>query len=107
MAISRAFAAAEPGTVSALLDAINGAAKWAASHPDELAALMAEVTGVPLAAQRVAAARGVYAVQPLDDAIIAQQQAIADTFAGLRVIPARIDIKSAVWRPARRQAAAQ
>ncbi len=50
--------------------------------------------------QRVAAARGVYAVQPLDDAIIAQQQAIADTFTGLHIIPARIDIRSAVWRSA-------
>jgi len=63
------------------------------------------VTGVPLPAQRLAAARGVYAAQPLDDAIIAQQQAIADTFPALRIIPGRIDIRAAVWRPAHTQAA--
>ncbi len=95
----RAWAEASPDQVSALLDAINGAAAWAAANPDALAELMAEVTGVPLPAQRVAAPRGVYAVQRMDEAIITQQQAVADTFAALRIIPARIDVRQAVWTP--------
>ena len=94
------FADLAQHNLRALLDAINGAAAWAASHPEELAALMAEVTGVPLAAQRLAAPRGTYAVQPLDARIIAQQQEIADTFARLRIIPARVDVRAAVWSPA-------
>ncbi|MGI4952426.1 MAG: aliphatic sulfonate ABC transporter substrate-binding protein [Janthinobacterium lividum] len=102
---SRGFATREPGAVSGVLEAINGAAGWARANPEELAQSLARVTGVPLPAQRVAAARGVYAAQPLDDAIIAQQQAIADTFAALRIIPARLDIRAAVWRPAHTQAA--
>lgn len=88
-----------PDQVHAVLDAINGAAAWAAANPEALAGLMSEVTGVPLAAQRVAAPRGVYAVQPMDDKIIAQQQDIADTFARLHIIPARIDVGKAVWTP--------
>ena len=95
----RAWAASAPEQVTALLDAINGAAAWAAANPDALAELLAQVTGVPLAAQRVAAQRGTYAVQPMDEAIIAQQQGIADTFARLRIIPARIDVRQAVWVP--------
>lgn len=79
-----------------LLHAINDAADWAQRYPDELASLMAEVTGVPLAAQRVATPRGVYAVQPMDDRIVAQQQDIADTFARLRIIPSPIDVHAAV-----------
>ena len=102
---SRSFAIREPAAVLSLLDAINGAADWARANPEPLAQVLSEVTGVPLPAQRRAAARGVYAVQPLDDAIIGQQQAIADTFADLRIIPARIDIRAAVWRPTRQQAA--
>lgn len=97
---SRGFVARAPAAVQTLLDTINGAADWARANPEELARTMAAVTGVPLAAQRVAALRGIYAVQPMDDAIVARQQAIADTFAGLRLIPARIDVRSAVWRPA-------
>ena len=56
------------------------------------------MAGVPIGPQRVSAVRGVYAVQPLDDRIIAQQQEIADTFARLRIIPSRIDVRAAVWR---------
>jgi aliphatic sulfonates family ABC transporter substrate-binding protein len=96
---SRAWATRAPEQVTALLGAINEAATWASNNPDALAGLMAEVTGVPLAAQRVAAPRGVYAVQPMDAAIIVQQQEIADTFARLKIIPAHVDIRKAVWTP--------
>ena len=102
---SRAWAERSPGQVQTLLDAINGAAAWAVSHPDELAGLMAQVTGVPIEAQRVAAPRGVYAVQKLDAGIIAQQQEIADTFARLKIIPAPIDIRKLVWTPPTTRAA--
>ncbi len=104
---SRSFTEREPGTVLALLDAINGAAGWASANPEALAATLASVTGVPLAAQRIAAPRGVYAVQPMDEAIIARQQAIADTFAALRLIPARVDVRAAAWRPERPRAEAR
>ncbi len=104
---SRSFAEREPGTVLALLDTINAAAGWARANPEALAETLAGVTGVPLTAQRVAAPRGVYAVQPMDEAIIARQQAVADTFAALRVIPARVDVRAAVWRPERPRAEAR
>lgn len=104
---SRAYSVREPAAILTLLDAVNGAAGWARANPEPLAQVLADLTGVPLAAQRVAALRGVYAVQPLDDAIIAQQQAIADTFAGLKVIPGRIDIRAAVWRPTQQRAEAR
>jgi aliphatic sulfonates family ABC transporter substrate-binding protein len=101
---SRAFATREPETVNKLLDAINGAAAWASANSEDLARTLADVTGVPLPAQRVAAWRGVYAVQKLDDAIIAQQQGIADTFTRLHMIPARIDVRAAVWQAKSREA---
>jgi sulfonate transport system substrate-binding protein len=95
----RAYADQQPALILGLLNAINGAADWARTHPDALADIMAQVTGVPLATQRVAAPRGVYAVQPMDQTIIDQQQEIADMFARLRIIPARIDIRKALWSP--------
>jgi hypothetical protein len=98
------FAIGETSKISTLLDAINAVAAWGRENPDALASTMADVTGVPLAVERVAAPRGVYAVQPMDDTIISQQQSIADTFAALRIIPSRIDIRSAVWRPALQRA---
>lgn len=96
---SRAWVTRSPDQVMAILGAINAGADWARLHPDALAGLMAEFTGVPIEAQRVAAPRGVYAVQAMDDAIVAQQQAVADTFARLRIISMKIDVRAAVWRP--------
>ena len=95
----RRFVEHQPATVTALLTAINQVANWAKAHPEELAQTMAAVTGVPLAAQRLAAPRGVYAVQPMDDAIIARQQGIADLFTALRIIPTKLDIRAIVWTP--------
>ena len=95
---SRSFAERQPDTVLQLLRTINEAAAWARENPEALAQALSAVTGVPIGPQRVSAARGVYAVQPLDERIIAQQQEIADTFTALRVIPARVDIRAAVWR---------
>jgi aliphatic sulfonates family ABC transporter substrate-binding protein len=99
------FVKGQPASLVTLLQAINQAAAWAGAHPDDLAQVMAQVTGVPLPAQRIAAPRGVYAVQPLDEAIVAQEQGIADLFSTLRIIPAKIDVRGAVWRPTPQQAA--
>ncbi len=96
---SRRFAERQPQAVLALLDAINSAAAWAQGHPEELAGVMAKVTGVPLAAERVAAPRGVYTVRRMDDAIVVRQQHIADLFAQARIIPTKIDVRSIVWTP--------
>ncbi len=96
----RGFVAREAATLRTMLRTINAVADWARDNPEQLAQTMAAVTGVPLPAQRLASARGLYAVRPMDAAITAQQQAIADSFATLHLIPARIDIGAAVWRPA-------
>jgi aliphatic sulfonates family ABC transporter substrate-binding protein len=95
----RDVAVRQPDLVVGLLREINAAAAWSEEHRDELARIMAEVTGVDEAAQRVAAARGTYRVAFMDDAVTAQQQALADTFAGLGVLPRRIDVRGAVWLP--------
>ena len=96
---SRRFAGQQPQTVLALLAAINTAASWARAHPEDLSQVMATVTGVPLAAERLAAPRGVYAVERMDDAAIARQQHLADLFAASHIIPREIDVRAIVWTP--------
>ena len=95
----RGFAAGHAGLILRLLAAVDTTALWAEQHPDELARAMAAATGVDLDVQRVASARGSYRYLLMDDAIVAQQQRVADTFAGLHVIPAKVDIRAAVWTP--------
>jgi aliphatic sulfonates family ABC transporter substrate-binding protein len=92
------FAARYPVIVGDINDEIARAAEWAAAHRDEVAALYAEASGVPLAAQRKSVDRAEFALVSLDDAIIARQQRVADRFLRLGLIPARVDIRDIVWK---------
>jgi len=95
----RDYAEHFPAVIVSVLRAANGAAAWSDAHQEDLARIMADVTGVDVDAQRVAAARGTYRVAFLDDAVIRTQQGVADTFHALGVIPAAIDVRAAVWLP--------
>jgi aliphatic sulfonates family ABC transporter substrate-binding protein len=95
----RLWAEQRPDVLLDLLRAINGAARWSETHQEDLARIMAEVTGVDIAAQRVAAARGSYRVGIMDAAGIRQQQEVADTFRALGAIPAPVDVRKVVWTP--------
>jgi sulfonate transport system substrate-binding protein len=95
----RAFAKNHPEIVMTALRTVDQAAAWSEQHQDKLAAIMAQVTGVDLSAEAVAAARAAYHYDLLDDADIKQQQGLADTFAALRIIPAPIDVRADVWTP--------
>lgn len=95
----RGYAAANPAVMLTLVKLLNAAAEWSLAHQDELAGVMSQLTGVDMAAERVATARGSFSVALIDDAVVAQQQVIADTFARQHAIPASIQIRSAVWTP--------
>jgi sulfonate transport system substrate-binding protein len=92
------FVARYPALVDDINDEIAKAAAWAATHRDEVAALYAAASGVPLAAQRKSVDRAEFALVSLDDAIIAEQQRVADRFLRLGLIPARLDIRDIVWK---------
>jgi len=92
-----AFVEANPATVTEVLGGLEKAAAWAAAHRPEVAQVLHEVTGVPIAAQTLAADRAEFGVFPLTDAIVARQQETADRFFRLGLIPKRIDISDAVW----------
>jgi aliphatic sulfonates family ABC transporter substrate-binding protein len=95
----RALAQGDPGLIVAVMREVNEAALWSEQHQPELASTMAEITGIDVDTQRIAAARGTYRTEFLSDAVVRQQQAVADTFFGLKVIPSRIDVRAAVWQP--------
>jgi sulfonate transport system substrate-binding protein len=83
-------------------DIISGlaeAARWAEAHRADVAAALAAVTGVPLEIQIVAANRASFVIGPVTDEIIVTQQAVADRFHKLGLIPKPIVVRDAVWRP--------
>ncbi|MBB6307621.1 aliphatic sulfonate ABC transporter substrate-binding protein [Xanthobacter tagetidis] len=94
---NKSFAAAHPAVVIKAEDALKQSARWADQNRTEVAKVLAEVTGVDIAAQTRAADRQVFGVGPLTAEVIAGQQQTADRFAKLGLIPRAIVVKDAVW----------
>lgn len=95
----RGFAAEYPETLRQVLTQLGTIGTWAQSHRNEIAAQLAEITGIELEIQRVAAERANYAIGPVSETVINQQQAVADQFFNLGIINKKIDVRAAVWNP--------
>jgi sulfonate transport system substrate-binding protein len=96
---NRDFATTAPKTVSALIEVLQQSAAWAETHRDDVGRLMAEVTGVDVEIQTIAARRSAFAIGKLTDDIVATQQAVADRFYKLGLIPRVVSVREAVWTP--------
>ncbi len=96
---NRTFAGRHPAILRAAIDEVAKVTEWADKNRDKLAAAISEITGVEREAQQVAVDRATIALRPIDEAVIAQQQEIADTFHKLGLIPKPIVVRDAVWRP--------
>jgi ABC-type nitrate/sulfonate/bicarbonate transport system substrate-binding protein len=94
---NRNFLAEHPDVVAAVNEEIAKASTWAGDHRDEVAALWAQASGVDLAAQKRSVDRAEFGFGPLTDAVVAQQQAVADRFQRLGLIPAPIVVRDVVW----------
>ena len=70
---------------------------WANQHHEEVAKAQAEATGVDIEAIRRFVDRSSYRVVPIDDEIIRSQQAVADRFARINLIPKPIKVADIVW----------
>jgi sulfonate transport system substrate-binding protein len=94
---NKGYAARNPAALDAVLAGFGDSAAWSDANRGEVARTLAEVTGVELKAQTVAAGRSEFGVFPITDDIIASQQATADRFHRLGLIPRAITIRDAVW----------
>jgi sulfonate transport system substrate-binding protein len=94
---NRDFAVVAPRTVSAAITVLQDSAAWAETHRDDVGRLMAEVTGIDVEIQTIAARRSSFAIGKLTDDIVATQQAVADRFFKLGLVPRAISVREAVW----------
>ncbi|MBV8797171.1 MAG: sulfonate ABC transporter substrate-binding protein, partial [Hyphomicrobiales bacterium] len=70
---------------------------WADQHRDQVAAILAEASGVDPAAEQRSTERAEFTFGPLSDDVLAQQQAVADRFQKLGLIPAPVHVRDIVW----------
>jgi sulfonate transport system substrate-binding protein len=92
---SRPYAEKQADILAIVLDEIARVDDWGRAHPADVAAILARQTGLDLPVVELAASRYSYGVKPLSPEVINQQQAIADTFTRLKLIPTSISVKDA------------
>jgi sulfonate transport system substrate-binding protein len=87
-----------PALVARLNGVFASEGVWADQHHEEVASAQAEATGVDIEAIRRFVARSNYRVVPVDDEVIRSQQAVADRFSRLGLIPKPVRISEIVWK---------
>lgn len=87
-----------PSLVAKLNAAFASEGVWADSHHEEVAKAQAAATGVDIEAIRRFVARSNYRVVPLDSEVVRNQQAVADRFAKLGLIPKPVNVSDIVWK---------
>ena len=96
---SKSFAAGNGAVVDAIVEAIAELDAWAKANTDAVAKELAPSVGIPAPILSVALQRQTYGIRPLDEAVTREQQRIADTFHGLKLVPKPVDIAGAVRKP--------
>jgi sulfonate transport system substrate-binding protein len=91
------FATKHPDVVATINGAVATATKWADDHHNQVAAILSEASGVDIAAESRSVNRAEFTFGPLNEDVLAQQQAVADRFQRLGLIPARIRVREIVW----------
>lgn len=99
---NRDFTNRHPQAVTAINEELARTATWAEANRPEVAKLLSDASGIELPAWERAVARTEFTVGPLNAAVIAEQQRIADRFHRLGLIPRQIRVADIVWqwRPA-------
>lgn len=97
--IASSKALEDPAKVEAIRDYVrrlSAAWDWAGENPDEWAAAWTEDTRLPLSVTRAAARRKASDIVPLDDAIVASQQRLADLFTEEGELPGEVTFSDIV-----------
>ena len=92
----RAFVTGNPEAVTAIIAAIGETGDWIRANPTVAAAELAPATGIPVDALELAISRQSFGVAPLTDEVVADQQAVADTFEALGLLPKPVTVSDAL-----------
>lgn len=89
------YAGRNADVIKAVIEELDKVDQWAAANRPALAAELSQLWGLPRAVVDKSVARTVYGTAPITRAILQEQQAIADTFFDLKLLPRRINLLEA------------
>lgn len=93
--VRRAFAERHPELVRVVLDEYRSLSDWESKNPEEAARILAKSSGIAYEALLLTERRHAYGILPITDEILKKQQAIADAFRKLNLIPKDIRVADA------------
>jgi sulfonate transport system substrate-binding protein len=94
---NRDFTGKHADIVALLNQTFSEESKWASEHRPEIVKSLNEATGVDSEALTRAVDRSLFLVTPVTDKVVATQQAVADRFLKLGLIPKAVQVKDIVW----------
>jgi sulfonate transport system substrate-binding protein len=94
----RSYADANAKAIEAVIAELKTVDEEVKADPKKAAEQLSPSIGIPAPVLEVALKRQAYGIKPIDDAVIAEQQKIADEFVALGVLPKPIKVNDAVWR---------
>jgi sulfonate transport system substrate-binding protein len=97
---SRPYASKRVDVVAIVLEELAAVDQWAKANPKDAATALSPQIGLDQPTLELALSRGGYGVTPVSDAVLAEQQAIADSFYELKLIPKRINVRAATLQGA-------
>ena len=96
----RGFVGKNPKVIEALFEDSVERGRWLKANLRQAAEIIAPLQGLPVDVVELSLRRYEFNVRPLTDAVVADQQKIADTFHELKLIPKAVSVKEAAWNPA-------
>jgi sulfonate transport system substrate-binding protein len=92
---ARSYAKKREDVIAIILDELATVDQWAKTDTKGAAAALEPQIGLDQATLELALSRGGYGVTPVNDAVLAEQQRVADAFYDLKLIPKRINVRDA------------
>ncbi len=81
-----------PDTAKQVVDELSQLSDWANAHQDDAAGILATSTGLDKAIWLKALARLPYGAERMTPAVYNEQQALADTFTRIGLLPVKVDV---------------
>jgi len=95
---ARSYAKKREDVIAIIIDELAKVDEWAKTDTKAAAAALQPQIGLDEATLELALSRGGYGVTPVNDAVLAEQQRIADAFYDLKLIPKHINVRDATLR---------
>lgn len=92
---SRPYAEKNSHVIKIIIEELVKVDEWGKDNLKEVASILSAQIGLDASIVELAATRYTYGIKPIGEAVLAEQQKIADVFANLKLIPKKITVRDA------------